>query len=86
MTAPVNSTTVSQLESNAPVLKEDKSPLVRYFIDLIKMTGPLSVATYMKQALIHPLGGYYMKSDVFGQQGDFTTSPEISQLFGEVSY
>jgi len=29
-------------------------------------------------------GGYYMKKDVFGQHGDFITSPEISQMFGEV--
>ena len=28
--------------------------------------------------------GYYMKGDVFGQKGDFTTAPEISQVFGEV--
>ena len=25
-----------------------------------------------------------MKGDVFGQKGDFTTAPEISQVFGEV--
>lgn len=25
-----------------------------------------------------------MTSDVFGQAGDFITSPEISQVFGEV--
>ena len=43
-----------------------------------QMTGPMSVAQYMKHALIHPLGGYYMNKDVFGKEGDFTTSPEIS--------
>ena len=26
------------------------------------------------------------KNDVFGQAGDFITSPEISQVFGEVLY
>lgn len=44
----------------------------------------MSVAHFMRQVLVNPLSGYYMKGDVFGTQGDFITSPEISQMFGEV--
>lgn len=34
---------------------------------------------------MNPKFGFYVKKDVFGQRGDFVTSPEISQVFGEVN-
>eukprot|EP00794_Sanderia_malayensis_P020207 gene20207-22183_t len=50
----------------------------------IQISGPLTVAAYMKEALTNPIWGYYMKKDVFGPSGDFITSPEIHQMFGEM--
>jgi SAM-dependent MidA family methyltransferase len=40
----------------------------------------------MQLCLSHPTEGYYMnpENEVIGARGDFITSPEISQVFGEV--
>lgn len=44
----------------------------------------MSIAEYMDLCLAHPEFGYYRSRDPFGREGDFTTAPEISQLFGEM--
>jgi len=45
----------------------------------------MSFARLMEHGLFHPEHGYYStKKKIFNKGGDFTTSPEISQMFGEM--
>ena len=44
----------------------------------------MPVAEYMALCLGHPEHGYYVTRDPLGTRGDFTTAPEISQMFGEL--
>ncbi len=60
------------------------TPLHALLLRQIRAQGPISVAEYMTQCLLHPQHGYYTTRDPLGRDGDFTTAPEISQMFGEI--
>lgn len=59
-------------------------PLMAALRRKIENEGPLTVADYMRICLTDPQHGYYTTRTPFGAEGDFTTAPEISQIFGEM--
>lgn len=61
-------------------MQADKQPLAERIARQIEAGGPVSVAHYMAEANAH----YYNSRDPLGTAGDFTTAPEISQMFGEL--
>ncbi|MDB5692848.1 MAG: hypothetical protein JWO81_1911 [Alphaproteobacteria bacterium] len=61
-------------------MSPEPRPPGEWLARLIESGGPMSVANYMTVANAH----YYADRDPLGAAGDFTTAPEISQMFGEL--
>ena len=56
------------------------TPLERALRERISAEGPITLEAYMDACNSY----YYATRDPLGQRGDFTTAPEISQMFGEM--
>lgn len=73
----MSSEKTATVEKPSPV---NNGAAARELIERIDANGPVTVAEYMGVAAAH----YYASRDPFGTGGDFTTAPEISQMFGEM--
>jgi NADH dehydrogenase [ubiquinone] 1 alpha subcomplex assembly factor 7 len=60
------------------------TPLSRRIKERIRREGPITIDRYMSACLWDVDYGYYRRQRVFGAAGDFITSADVSQVFGEL--
>ena len=53
-------------------------------INILKEKKSIPLDQFINISLYDKKFGYYMKNNPFGKKGDFITSPQVSNLFGEM--